>query len=205
MSTAKVFKSKFITAIFPSKFDEDKHCFGLKGVDGFMTIPSSKGKTLNKGDTVTVKAVKGKKDWTVKGIKVVEAAKSGGGGGGRRGGGGGGYNNDPKRQASIVMQHSQEMAARVVAAGLAADVWKLPAQAKRENFVIEKLEELTILFYGQAQGEGLDLLVKKIEELNADAVDDDEDDDDDEEEFEDDDDDDSDEDDDDFDDDFDND
>lgn len=174
---SKVFDDKFVTWTGESKRGDGK-VFYLKDVEGIFSLGDQEG-DLNKGDTVKVKASGSDKGWTVERIKVTEKAKPGGSGGsrgGRSGGGGwGGAKPNPARDASIVMQHSQEIATRVLDILVRAEAIKLPAAAKRESFLLGKYEELTITAYNQAAQANVEAavasLTKKYGDLDADGGD----------------------------------
>ena len=102
-----------------------------------------------------------------------QQSSSGGGGGGNRGGGGG-YKNDPKRQASIIMQHSQEMAIRTLDSFLAHDgvvhttAKAKPNQAKRFHEFVALLDKFTVKFYHEAANP--DQLLEKVPYWTLDQV-----------------------------------
>lgn len=155
---SEVFKGKFVTVVGDSKYGDGKY-FGLKDVDGLIQADADQIGDLKKGDTVTVKVSQGKHGKVLEKIKVTEKAKSGGNGGGYSGKGKGGWGgggkssyNDPSRQASIVMQHSQEAARELLDFLIKHEAIKLPAAAKRQDFLLAELDVLTVRLAKQADG-----------------------------------------------------
>jgi hypothetical protein len=109
------------------------------------------------GDVVGIEyEPKGETRGNVKKVVLLEDNGGPKGAGGSSSGGssnkGGGYRANPGKEASIVWQHSQEMAVRVVTALLANEAVKLPAnQAKKEEVIRSLIGSYTVELFTDAQ------------------------------------------------------
>ena len=163
--SSKVFKERWVNFFGDAKDGGGKFMY-LSGDDidkgtGFIATDEV-AKGVSKGAKITVKVTgKSGKNYVIGKVRIDAEARSGGGGGsrGRAYGGGGGAprKSDPAVQQSIVMQHSQTVAAQLLGPG--ADLSKV-------------LQTACVLF-AQAYGPGLEAAVAAAETMDVDATADD--------------------------------